>query len=49
MPWALCSPLGIDPGVGEGGPVVVPLVRVVSEEVGPDVCVPVRMEVMAEG
>ena len=38
-----------DPRVGEEGPAVVPLVGVVFEEVGPDVCVPVRMEVTGEG
>lgn len=33
------------PGVGEGGPVVVSLVGVVFEEVGPEVCMPVKMKV----
>lgn len=43
--------MGVDVGVegglvvGEGGPVVVPLVGVVFKDVGPDVGVPVRMEV----
>lgn len=43
--------VGVEGGlvVGEGGPVMVPLVGVVFKVVGPEVCVPVRMELMSEG